>query len=346
MFDQFMTNNAMMIGWLRTAFAAVFEPIISIGTSVQETAGHVMTAAGQIADSMVECAAEITSSFSRAWAVTASGATAMFSGLTSTATTAWAGITAAFATGDWAAIWNILKVSAQLAWLQIVEFIEPTWNSWKDSISDTFTSVWTMLRSGFHRMWGEVKAGALEAFASILSAMANSNLGIGPLGERLRQEAAGMRTDARNTRLNAASEARGVGLMPEDINAWFAEQMMRVERDTALEAGDHGEANRLSAELATLVQTAQIAAMDTSRWVLPSVATGGDAGLPNLKSMILGGFNAQSLFGLMGASGGSSDTPLTLARQQAATALRQEQILTRQEALLRNIERVAGARVG
>ena len=98
----------------------------------------------------------ISSALSSAW----DSAKNFFGNMLGTATQAWAGIRSALSTGDFSTIWEILKVSAQLVWHDITEFVKDQWTIWKytgitvfnaiaDLVSDVFDDAITAVRIGW-----------------------------------------------------------------------------------------------------------------------------------------------------------------------------------------------------
>lgn len=336
---------------LREMFGLIFGPLIRIGAAVLGTSADAGAAAGRIAGAFADAGRAIGMAMGRAWDVTAASFGRMVDGLAGTASQAWSAIKDAFAVGDIALVWEIIKASFQLAWAQIIAFVEPTWNAWQDSFADTFSAVWLSLKVGFITLWGEVKASAFRTFAEI--AAESARWAVGPVADLLNAQADSLRTSARGATIVARTDARTA----TDLAAAEQEriQPIREARDRAAEAGNQVEVDRLQGVLDGLALDAWIAGEqrriqgtpDTDNSVGRILDQIGGGATRALGGGVFGAFNAQATFGQLAARSVAESPMERMARMEqrqlelAEAAARDRET---QRRILANIERNAGAR--
>lgn len=140
------------------AFNGVYDVIVSIGPAIQSIGTIAVSAATQ----------------------TAEGFTRAFSGISAAAGLAFSAIKDAFALGEWEMLWDIIKITAMIAWLYVSEFLQRLWINWRFAAASTFNVISDTIRVGFtsalgfvqdfyERFWMEIRALAETGAGAVLN---------------------------------------------------------------------------------------------------------------------------------------------------------------------------------
>ncbi len=373
--EMIVAQFAMTTQFIAFAFRNTFEPLITIG---QKARGVISEAMSGMVNTVVDAAVNIGNSFSRAWSVTATGFTTMARGLVSTATQAWGGIMDAFAVGDMATVWEIVKTTGMLAWAQLVQFIEPTFNVWKDTFLDTFNTIWDMLKILFQQGWAFLREGFFTVALAMLTQWDRVHESIMSVKDALnitmnqedrdrafnqREQERGRRNQSLRNSIQAARDERDTAI--ENIEQETADRdaqnaLLRIARDEAATQGNQAEVDRLQGELDALTNGAWQERMmqeylsenfgDLAGAAAQQLTPGGGAAAAREKLSSMGSFSAQASFGFLGATSrqvGPMERLVDIQRAALDSHNRanRELLEAQRQAhqLLRAIERAAGA---
>lgn len=264
----------------------------------------------------------------------------MFGAIVDTAITAWGGIKAAFAIGEWALLWDILKTTVMLMWEHLSTYTLGVFYYWKDTLVDVFDDVWLAVKSGFFTAWGEIQYHAFRGMAAI----ANAAAAVAPtdaMAATFRNQAASLREGADNARATAATDVRGL-----DAEAGVrrdAEQRVRDERDLAIFEGNEARVAELEVELGRLAHWAEEERLrlDLAAGADAATARGQGQGRTGRGTThVAGSFSAAVIAGFIGASMGAGET--RGEREQRATRELTEQVLE----IWRDLQRRPGWAMG
>lgn len=309
---------------------AVYRHLQFVAEALQETVALWIEGVGELADFMrgrisavltflASTGEQALSRMSQARDQTLHGFTDMFGRLQATGEQAWEGIKNAFAAGDFELIWAIVKVSAQLMWNDLSFFVTSTFYTWKDALTDVFTSVWINLRTKFIEVWGEIKAVAFEGLAAIVNGMAS--IAVGPAADTLRSQAGVFSAQAVQSRTGAAARVAEINEQAnrQAITDWFT----RAVRDVELEMGRDEEAARLEGELDALTRGAQNAADQAAIDRVNRAQFPDEADVNRqVRGSVMGTFSADAAFGMLGG-----ETAMDRVARQQRDQIRQTEVM-------------------
>ncbi len=241
--------------------------------------------------------------------------------------------------------WTYIKVSFISIWGEIkaLFFLGVA------AIASGFTGMVNVIIIALNGMLGAVAAGMNVVIDMINSAVerlpqsVRNTIGISTLarvgtGAQLQQVADG----GQRFRDMAQAERQSTREQVEAIESqamadWFAEQALRVERDTALAEGNQARVAELTAELEDLTAYAEFL-----RDAQPALAGAGQAmregpGMANQTTRVSGSFSADVIAGFIGASMGAGET-----RGERETRMARERL----DEILRELERRPGVVMG
>lgn len=354
-----------VLSGIAAAFSSLWsmvQPILAgIGSGLQTFFGPLLSEIGSIAS-------QAAVSFGNAWSQSVAQLSQTFTALVEVARTAFGAIQDAMATGDWGMVWEIVKVTAEIAWAEISFAAVSIFNSWADAIGDVFGNIWTSLKVGFTYVWAAIKSIWFTTLAGIASGMTpifNMVSGllaglasVDPTGAAARAREAFLSTFTNPAVIAAQFERQANDAIEQGANdalavrgeAAFANaeaDVLRILRDAERAAGHMEEVARLQGELDFLAAEAE-----TNRLAAGAAAGAAVAGGPPLgqqggaelarASLILGGFGAAGTFGRLGSSQTTNPVVNRLERLENNLV----RVLEENQRVLEGIQRVAGARVG
>jgi hypothetical protein len=347
----FVRLGRQLVGTFLEATTAIRDALASAGANTLRAFSGILPALRGIWASATSAAGTIGAAFVSA-----------FGGIFDMVGRTWDAIQNSFNAGNWDGIWEVLQISAGLAWAHISTLASETWLAMKfgateifyslaDSLADVFDGVWFAMKDTFLSVWSAIKAAAFKGLADIVNAMSRispmAHLVLSGQEQSLRDQAAQAATgDAARRQGDAAGRASGA------IGAWFGRQMEAVNREMLQEellearrAGDQAEIDRLTNELAIAQTHAEELAVGAGPlFRLPSF--GGPPGMEvgGRAMMIGGGISFGALQGALGASGESpAQRTERLQQRQIDEIARLRELIHRD---LQEVRREAGARIG
>lgn len=262
---------------------------------------------------------------------------------------------------------DILKDAFEGAWLAVVNFFDRSWTE----LRVLFSQGWTFIETGFWnialeviRAWGAVHNFIRDSIRQIVGALGvnvANMLGLNNL-EAIQQGARDAVIRERNLAIDRGGQEvanirnQGEGgaqfrAAEADVNR-IVRQMEREQRDqeirdlqerirAAAAAGNEAERAQLDWELQHLIDQAEELAVGADPFFRLPALPGRDAFAPKLKTSIGGGMSFGEILGSIGASA-REDPMARLARLEQ----RQIDLLEEVRRGIRDVERVAGARIG
>ncbi len=280
-----------------------------------------------------------------------------------TAATTFAGISDALASGNFALAAQIGLLGVQIAWRDLMASITSVWtttlnfnSTWLSRIVFGWSAIFATFSAGVQTTWSYV----VQAFRVGWNVFATSGAAaIAYTNALLNMEGIDAARAARNNeieegelrhnRIVGEAEADRTGINwrrnreIERLNADLTQQERVIneapERNLALEQ----QRNQLQAQLADLVQEAQIAAMDTSRWVIPNRGGIGDGVMARSMPSVTGTVFADAMRGWLGSSGTPAERAVRVAEQQRRLAEQLNRLVEQNTRLLEQIARRRGA---
>jgi hypothetical protein len=325
-----LTGGALF-GPLLGGLVGLTRGILGVGEAFRGMASDFSGSAGVLVSNLADAAGRIGATFSD-----------LFSSILKTGTDAFQGVMDALKTGDMTLAFEILKIAAQLAWLDIKEKGMQIWIDLKamvvttfyqigDLITDIFNSVMTRVQIAWTKLMGDMKAGYKEW---------QETLGLAPKGAAESERALARQEVgiiARRAGMSEAEVAQAQGPAtaqetPEQRDARRRARDAEIERqrvaDQAAAAGDPnardalnfelGNLNAFAAQAAELAAAARTATEDNKpgEGYKPTGGKGGDTGT----------VFADAMRGWLGASGGMSEAQKALAKQDIQIELLRQQI--------------------
>jgi len=190
-----MLSHAMfVIDAIRNAFGGLWQQLAALGRAVVNPLIEMFfRAAGAVRDALGGVWASFSAGFSSTVSSVVSAASSAaseigstfgraFSDMRTNAGVAWGGIVAAFHLGDWASIWQVVKLTAELGWLYIKQGGREIWVELKyaalaifadikNYLTDLFDGTWLAIQQGWNTVVGEFEAGWLTAVETVKSAL-------------------------------------------------------------------------------------------------------------------------------------------------------------------------------
>lgn len=351
--------------------AALVAPIAMFGMLLYQIASGV-GAFTRIGNASEQAASQIADSFNEA-----------FDSIVMSGTTAISVIQSAFRRGDWATVWETVKIMAQIAWLEVAGFAVEAfysvlsvatgiWHDITDTLYDAFADTWTAIRILFERGTTAIKyvfltmaADVIDSFGSVLGTIRqvlSAAAAVDPTGnaqraldlignissENLRQTARDINSGAGEAAIRAEAQLEARRRMLEREQRNIDRQQLEIQERDARQAGRAGEADALRRQLNQLRnQEIGIDLVNNLLGMGMALFSGDGQGGPG--AGINQRFSSAGLAGfnaqlLFGALGGNRGE----TEGQRQIRLQQQAIERMDEQIrqLRDVARVAGARWG